>query len=124
MGLAMPALVLLATSIVGAQGRIAPPAFVTCDRNELTSYTGRVTALARGKDSTRLVIETDESTTERVVIRHPAGDLLATFHRRGQPFTDADMTALLPSNRLRDDARATVWVCTTAGVRPQVDWKF
>jgi hypothetical protein len=109
---------------VGAQGRIAPPAFVTCDRNELTSYTGRVTVLERGKDSTRLVIETDESTTERVVIRHPADDLLATFHRQGKDFTDDDLAQLLPSGRLRADARATVWVCATAAVRPQVDWKF
>ncbi|BCS35905.1 hypothetical protein TBR22_A51400 [Luteitalea sp. TBR-22] len=120
---AIPALVLLATTLVGAQGRLAPPPFVTCDRNELTSYTGRVTSLRREKQSTRLVIETDEATTERVVIAHPDGDLLSAFHLRGQPFTEADMARLMPGGRLVKDARATVWVCTR-GMRPQVDWSF
>lgn len=119
----IPALVLLATQVVGAQGRIAPPPFVTCDRNALTSYTGRVTSLQRGKDWTRLVIETDEATVERVLIRHPQGDLLATFHRQGQPFTSDDLAQLMPAGRLVENARATIWVCTT-GMRPQVDWHF
>ena len=114
-------LALLVTSIVTAQGRLGPPPFVTCDRNQLTSFTGRVVSLSRGADATRLVMDTDESTREQLTIRHPKGDASAWFYRAGQPFVAQDWAVLLPAGRLRPDARATAWVCSTQ-TNPRIDW--
>jgi len=114
-------LVLLASSIVAAQGRLRPPPFVTCDRNQLTSFTGRVVSLSRDAGATRLVMDTDEATRERLTIRHPKGDAAAWFYRAGQPFAEQDWAVLLPGGRLRSDARATAWVCATE-TNPKIDW--
>jgi len=114
-------LALLTSSIVAAQGRLRPPAFVTCDRNQLTSFTGRVVSLTRDADSTRLVMDTDEATRERITIRHPKGDATAWFYRAGHPFEPQDWAILLPAGRLRPDARATAWVCATE-TNPKIDW--
>lgn len=117
------AALVLATTTVGAQGRLGAPSFVTCDRNDLTAYSGRVKSLQRGEAETRISIATDWSTQEQVVIRHPDGDLLSTFHRRGKPFTESDLAVLMPAGRLKPDTRATAWVCEK-GMRPQIDWDF
>jgi hypothetical protein len=109
-------------AVVPAQGRLRPPEFVTCDRNHLTSFTGRVVSLARGADSTTLSMETDESTKERFTIRHPGSDATAWFHLSGVPFTAADWAALLPGGHLRPGARARVWVCADEP-NPHVDWE-
>ena len=89
--LALPLPVLLALALSGpapsrgdaGQGRLRPPAYVTCDRNRLTSYTGRVVSLERGHDRTIVRMETDESTREALVIRHPEGDALPHFRMAG-----------------------------------------
>ena len=114
-------LVLVAASTVAAQGRLRPPAFVTCDRNQLTSVTGRVVSLTRYADSTRVVIDTDDATREQITIRHPKGDAAAWFYRGGQPFGQHDWATLLPGGTLRPDARATAWVCATE-TNPKIDW--
>ncbi|HEX9188542.1 MAG TPA: hypothetical protein VGB87_15795 [Vicinamibacteria bacterium] len=117
------ALALAAVSALGAaQGRLRPPEFVTCDRNRLTSFTGRVVSLSRAGDATTLRMETDESTKERFVLRHPGSDATAWFTLGGRAFTAADWTALLPAGRLRAGARATVWVCADEP-NPRVDWE-
>jgi len=114
-------LALLASSIAAAQGRLRPPAFVTCDRNQLTSFTGRVTSLSRDAGTTRLVMDTDEATREQLTIRHPKGDATPWFYRAGQPFVQQDWAILLPGGKLRPDARATAWVCATE-TNPKIDW--
>jgi hypothetical protein len=105
-----------------AQGRLRPPDFVTCDRNQLTAFTGRVVSLVRGKDTTTLRMETDDGTKERIVLRHPGQDVGAWFYRDGRPFTAADWAVLQPEGRLRPGARATAWVCA-AEPNPKVDWE-
>ena len=114
-------LALQVASAVAAQGRLRPPAFVTCDRNQLTSFTGRVVSLSRDADATRMVMDTDESTQETLTIRHPKGNPAAWFYREGQPFVQQDWDVLLPGGRLRSDARATAWVCATE-TNPKIDW--
>ena len=115
-------LALLAASTVAAQGRLRPPSFVTCDRNQLTSFTGRVISLSRDAEVTRIVIDTDEATREQLTIRHPNnGSPAAWFYRAGQPFAEQDWAVLLPGGRLRSDARATAWVCGTE-TNPKIDW--
>jgi hypothetical protein len=109
-------------AIGSAQGRLRPPEFVTCDRNHLTSFSGRVVSLARASDTTTLRMETDESTKERFTLRHPGSEPTAWFYLGGVPFTAADWTALFPTGRLRAGARATVWVCADEP-NPRVDWE-
>lgn len=109
------------TAVTIAQGRLRPPAFVTCDRNELTSFTGKVVSLTRQADATTLRMDTDERTLERFTVRHPGADPSAWFFVGGKPFTPADWAALLPGGTLRAGARATVWVCA-GQPNPMVDW--
>ncbi len=108
-------------SRASAQGRLRPPAFVTCDRNHLTSFTGRVVSLERSSDTTTLRMETDENTKEVFTLRHAGADATAWFYLAGTPFTPADWATLLPGGTLRAGARATVWVCTDEP-NPRVDW--
>jgi hypothetical protein len=128
--LALPLPVLLALALLqpapskgnARQGRLRPPAFVTCDRNRLTSYTGRVVSLERGRGSTILRMETDENTREALVIRHPRGDVLPYFRMAGEPFAESDWQAIVPAGRLRPGTRATAWVCADEA-NPKIDWE-
>lgn len=96
----------------GGPGRIRPPEGVTCPRNELTVYAGRVTSLERQKGATSITIATDWQTTERVTIRHPeAADPDAWLLFKGKPFTPADWKDVAPKGTLRDGVRANAWVC-------------
>ena len=95
---------------------------MTCDRNQLTSFSGRVISLERASGSTKLRLASDEGTSERFTLKHPGSDASAWFYQGGVPFTAADWSALLPSGRLRPGARATVWVCANEP-NPRVDWE-
>lgn len=110
----MPGLVvlLLAAPTMGApQPRLGPAPFVVCDRNHLTSFTGRIVSLTRGRERTTLAMRTDEATDERFAIAHAGRDASAWFFAGERPFTADDWASLLPNGRLRAGARATVWVC-------------
>ena len=94
------------------QGRMRPPESVTCPRNDLTVYAGRVTALERQKGETSLTIATDSKTTERVTIRHPdSADPDASFLLKTKPFTKADWDTIAPKGKVREGLRANAWVC-------------
>lgn len=128
--LAFASLALLAATLsrpapsegAGPEGRLRPPPFVTCDRNRLTSYTGRVVSLERGRDRTTLRIATDEDTRESLTLRHPGGDVLPSFRMGGEPFVEADWAQILTGGRLRPGARATAWVCADEA-NPKIDWE-
>jgi len=93
-------------------GRMRPPESVTCPRNDLTVYAGRVTGLERQKAATSLTIATDSKTTERVTIRHPeSADPDASFLIKGKPFTKSDWDAIAPKGTVREGLRANAWVC-------------
>jgi hypothetical protein len=114
-GLAQPA-------AQAAQGRLRPPEAVTCPRNDLTLYAGRVLSLDRQKDSTSLTIATDWKTTERVTIKHPGAlDPIASFLMKGKPFAKDDWVDIMPEGKLRDGVRANAWVCSDG--RTVGDWE-
>jgi hypothetical protein len=107
----------------GAPGRVRPPAAVTCDRNDLTVYTGRVTSWDRKADSTTLTIATDWKTTEQVVIKYPVGaDPGGSFLMQGKSFAREDWARIATDGKLKDGARASAWVCRD-GRNPIVDWE-
>lgn len=107
-----------------ARQRLAPPDVVTCDRNNLTVYSGRVTAYSRTRTRTALTVATDWDTTERVTLRHVRGRKpSAQFLYEGRRFTPADWSRIeSASGKLRAGVRANVWVCTGAR-NPVVDWQ-
>jgi len=99
-------------------GRLAPPAAVTCDRNKLTVYSGKVTKYARKRDRTVITIATDWDTTETVTIREPLRDYLVV----GTPFTGRDWSRIESKKGvLRPGMRVNAWVCQNG--RTIIDWQ-
>jgi hypothetical protein len=118
------AIALLAALLLVPQGRTrqgAPESF-TCDRNNLTVYTGVVRDYQRRVGSTTLQIRTDYDTTERVSLSHPGtDDPSRMFRMLGEPFTPADWTRIESRKGvLRAGTRAAAWVCNDG--RVMVDW--
>ena len=103
--------------------RLRPPGQLTCPRDQLTSYTGRVVSFSRAAGRTTLRIRTDWETTERVIVKHPGTrDPSPRFLFGGEPFTSGDWVHIeAAGGHLRQDLRATAWVCTDGSVL--VDWK-
>lgn len=108
----------------GQDGRIRPPVAVTCDRNNLTSYAGKVTKYSRRAGLITMTIETDWDTTEVVTLRHPRNSNASKwFLFRGKTFRNSDWKKIESSyGRLRRDMRVTAWICND-GRRPIVDWQ-
>ncbi len=106
------------------QGRLRPPDNITCDRNYLTVYTGRVVSYSRRTGRVELTIETDENTTEKVTLRHPRGNSPARwFLLRREKFKGSDWASIESSKgRLLPDMRVAAWVCKD-GNRPIIDWQ-
>jgi hypothetical protein len=108
------------------RGRIMTPSRLTCDRNDLTLYDGRVTAYRRRNGSTFLRIRTNFDTTEEVTIRHPRTDDPSRFYLlNGQPFTKSDWRRIERRSKvLIKGTRANVWVCRdNPSIQPIVDWQ-
>ena len=106
----------------GVPARVRPPEAVTCPRDDLTLYAGRVIALDRQREATSLTIATDWKTTERVTIKHAGGtDPAASFLMNGKPFPKDGWAALLADGKLRDGVRVNAWVCRDG--RVTIDWQ-
>lgn len=104
-------------------GRLAPPSAVKCDRNQLTSYSGRVTAYVRSEEKTTLTIATDADTIETVTIAPRAGgDPSAAYLLDGTAFGPDGWKRIEASRGvLHDSMRAIAWVCTNG--ETIVDWR-
>lgn len=105
------------SSLAAAQPRFLPPQNVGCPRDQLTSYTGKVTAYSRTASEIRLAIDTDDDTTEKFVMKAPFRML---FQR--EPFRDGDWAKIEEKQgRLKSGVRATMWVCE--GGSQLLDWQ-
>lgn len=104
--------------------RLTPPAAVTCPRDQLTAYSGRVTWWSRMRDRSTLTIATDWDTTEVVTLRHRGTDDASEwFLVDGAPFTPGDWARIEEKKgAIKKDIRATAWVCGD-GRQPTVDWR-
>jgi len=110
-------LCLPASGPAAQRGRYRPPEGIPCSRDQLTSFTGKVTAYSRSSQRIRLTIYTDWDTSESFVLRTPFRLLF-----KGQPFREADWKKIEEKEgRLRPGVRATVWACET-GERV-LDWE-
>jgi rhodanese-related sulfurtransferase len=98
-------------------GRLAPPDAVTCDRNQLTSHSGRITSYKRAKDKTVLVMATSADTVETLTVAHPGTDNPSRFYLlEGQPFRKEDLGKVDKSG-----TSAIAWVCTNGPT--VIDWR-
>jgi len=104
-------------------GRLAPPAAVECDRNQLTSHAGRVRSYERRRDSTVLVLETSAGTTEKLTVRHPGSDDPSRYFMiDGTAFTPRDWPRIEgKKQRLLPKMSAIAWVCSNGTT--YVDWR-
>ena len=108
------------------QGRQRPPRAITCPRDRLTSYTGKVTSYSRGARRLHIRIRTDWDTDEEFTLRltgreNPAG----RFLMRSDTFRPGDWKAIeFAKGRLRPGVRATVWECKAGGYPAlTIDWE-
>lgn len=105
--------------------RLATPPTVSCDRDQLTAWTGRVTGYQRDEQSIWIEISTDENTVEEATIKHKGfRDASSHFLLWDEPFDRTDWTAIeaTPGN-LIDGMRATVWVCSDGKTPAVIDWR-
>jgi rhodanese-related sulfurtransferase len=104
-------------------GRLAPPAGVTCDRNALTSYAGKIKSYKRQRGKTVLVIDTSAGTTERVTLSHKNTDDPSRFYLiEGTPFTSRDWSRIeRRKGELHPDMSAVAWVCSNG--MTIIDWR-
>ena len=103
--------------------RIRPPEKITCSRDHLTSFTGKVLSMKRQKGSTRMRMRTDEETSEQFTVRHASDDPSQYFLMWEENFTENDWKRIeTGKNQLRPNLQATVWVCDN-GENPVVDWQ-
>jgi hypothetical protein len=100
--------------------RLGPPPTVSCPRDHLTSYTGRVLSYRRTPQELALTIHTDWDTTEKVRLAAPR---LADMTVGGTPFATSDWPRIeSATGHARPGLRATAWVCDD-GRRPMIDWQ-
>src|SRR5262245_49001948 len=93
----------------GRAQRIRPPETVTCSRDHLTSFTGKVLSMKRQLGSTRIRMRTDEETSEQFNLRHDKDDPSEWFLMWGEKFTRDDWTRIETEKRqLRPNLRATI----------------
>jgi len=105
--------------------RMMPPPSVSCDQNQLTSYTGAVTAYQRQHGATRLSIHTDWDTDESVELHHADNDNPSRqFLLAGRPFTESDWQHIESApGILITGMRATAWVCRDGENPTLIDWQ-
>lgn len=119
MKLSAAILMLIVTAGTGlAQGgRLGPPAAVTCDRNDLTSFTGEVVKYYRKAGYIKLTIKTDEGTRETVELRMWDTLLLNAAPMKADEWPKVEQR----EGKLKPGVRATAWICT--GGKPVLDWQ-
>lgn len=107
----------------GAHGRLAPPAAVSCRRDDLTSFAGAVVSREAKDDRTVIVLKTSAGTRERVTVEHEGRqDASAAFLFEGSPFLPRHRERIEDgSGSLREHLSAVAWVCGDG--RTWVDWR-
>lgn len=106
------------------QGRVAPLTQVSCPRNNLTVYSGRVIGYERKDGKTLIRIRTDWDTVENVVLQSARrNELIRMFLLRGETFDADDWVKIeTAKGRLLPNVRVNAWVCDN-GAPPLLDWR-
>ena len=106
-------------------GRLAPSVLISCDHNQLTSWTGTVSGYKKLAETSWLEISTDSDTIEQVSIEHAGSeDASAYYLLWGEPFKPTDWKAIETApGVLISGMRATAWICTDGVTPPVIDWQ-
>ncbi|WP_210561081.1 hypothetical protein [Psychrosphaera aestuarii] len=124
------ALIILSTFAIedahAADKRLRVPDFVTCDRNQLTSWQGVASKYQRDNGHLAITINTSYGTEESLKLEFDSKDALATnFRLNGLPFNENNWAEIEnESGVLKDSIKVIVWVCETPLVKPIIDWKL
>ncbi|MBS1811487.1 MAG: hypothetical protein JST84_25215 [Acidobacteria bacterium] len=104
--------------------RLRPPSSLTCSRDHLTSYQGRILAYRRSKNIIFLRVRTDEATTETFTLKWKATEKAEKwFLLRGEEFKPEDWKLIESApGKLIAGTRMIVWVCDD-GSKPVFDWR-
>jgi len=107
-----------------AQGRMRPPQNVGCDRNALTVYQGKVRQYTRDRAQVKLVIDTEEKTVERIVLKlNGARTAESRFLWAGETFQAQHWRELESEpGKLKAGITVNAWVCSNGGP-PLLDWQ-
>ncbi|MGA9573575.1 MAG: hypothetical protein WBS20_06475 [Lysobacterales bacterium] len=105
--------------------QLAPPVGVSCDRKQLTSWSGEVTGYHRDEQTIWIEISTDEQTVKDVTIKHQGfADASAHYLLWGEPFRHSNWTALEATpGKLIEGMHATVWICSDGRTPAVIDWR-
>ncbi len=108
----------------GLPQRPRPPASLTCTRDHLTVFQGRIIEYTRGKQDIAFRVRTDEETTENFTLKWDTSDNAEKwFLLRGEIFKIEDWKLIESApGKLHDDMRIFVWVCDD-GSKPVLDWR-
>ena len=104
--------------------RLRPPSSLTCSRDHLTSFQGRVLEYKRGPQEILLRVRTDEDTTEMFTLKWAASERVETwFLLLGEQFKSGDWSRIESSSgKLHESMRIIVWACDD-GSKPVFDWR-
>ncbi|WKD48161.1 hypothetical protein [Microbulbifer spongiae] len=110
---------------VTAQQRLAIPAYITCDHNQLTAWMGEIKYLNHQAGTLNLALTTDYQTEESLQLHYPTdAALLAQMRLHGVPFTKNDWHQLYESDgTLRNQLRAVIWLCEDSSTEPVINWQ-
>lgn len=109
-------------------GRLRPPTGLSCDRNHMTSFTGRITGYSRTQRRIFIRVSTDEQTTEEFTIPLGRGeDASKKFLFQGEAFKGVDWKKIEKGRgRLKPGMRAIIWACRDEAddIRAElIDWR-
>ncbi len=109
------------------RARHAPPEAVICERNQLTSYHGELSAYRAEQAGIHFEIATEWGTVENLVI--PVNDPArpdTAFLLEGAPFGSSDWDAIAsePGSRTpRPGIGLIAWVCLDDETATMIDWR-
>lgn len=105
--------------------RLMVPDYVTCDRNQLTSWTGQISDYQRTSGSTQFTVKTDDGTTEILSLSFlQKSELMTQYFLNGKRFESSDWKRIEGAKQqLISGTRATVWLCQDASFSPVVNWQ-
>jgi len=102
------------------RGRLMPPPGLHCDRNDLTSYAGRVIRYSRSERQTTVTIETDAETVETVSVPTTSSAFLLI----GNAFSVTDWHKIESSpGKLNPGMRVIAWICLDGETPAVLDWR-
>ncbi len=107
------------------RSRLMVPDFVSCERNNLTSFSGKPTKYNRENGELEITIATDFDTVETITVGYPSSTaLMESFFIKGKAVDLKSWQEFEESvGILSGKISVTAWVCNLEGIAPVFVWK-